>query len=52
MAVWDERFGTRQSAIAEFEKALELRPDWPDAHKRLDNLRSVKPATRAMPTTD
>jgi tetratricopeptide (TPR) repeat protein len=52
MAVWDERFGTRQSAIAEFEKALELRPDWPDAHKRLDNLRSMNPATRAMPTTD
>jgi Tfp pilus assembly protein PilF len=46
MAVWDEQFGTPQSAILEFEKALELRPDWPDAQKRLDNLRLTKSATR------
>jgi Tfp pilus assembly protein PilF len=46
MAVWDEQFGTPEAAIAEFRKALELRPDWPDAQKRLDNLRLTKSATR------
>ena len=48
MGVWDEQFGTPQSAIAELEKALELHPNWPDAQKRLDNLRSTKSATRPI----
>jgi cytochrome c-type biogenesis protein CcmH/NrfG len=46
MGVWEEQFGSPQSAIAELEKALDLRPDWPDAQKRLDNLRSRRAATR------
>jgi tetratricopeptide (TPR) repeat protein len=46
MGVWEEQFGSPRSAIAEFEKALDLRPDWTDAQKRLDNLRSMESTTR------
>lgn len=46
LGVWDEQFGTPQAAIAEFQTALALRPDWPDAQKRLDNLRSTRSTTR------
>jgi hypothetical protein len=47
MGVWEEQFGSPQSAIAELEKALDLRPDWPDAQKRLDGLRSRRATTRS-----
>jgi tetratricopeptide (TPR) repeat protein len=48
MGVWDQQFGPPQSAIAELEKALALHPDWPDAQKRLDNLRLTNPATTRL----
>jgi len=46
MGVWDQQFGTSQSAIAEFQKALELHPDWPDAQKRLQTLQTSTATTR------
>jgi tetratricopeptide (TPR) repeat protein len=39
--IWNEAFGTRQDAIAEFQKALELRPDFPGARDHLAALQGT-----------
>ncbi|MGA3065430.1 MAG: hypothetical protein ABSF29_01145 [Tepidisphaeraceae bacterium] len=41
LAIWNETFSTRDSAIAEFQKALALRPDLPGARDRLNALLSL-----------
>jgi tetratricopeptide (TPR) repeat protein len=46
LGVWQEAFGDPQSASAEFQTALRLRPDLADAQKRLDLLQSKTPTTR------
>ncbi|HEX4055985.1 MAG TPA: tetratricopeptide repeat protein [Tepidisphaeraceae bacterium] len=44
---WNEFFGSRTAAIRQFEIALDLRPDWPQARRQLEMLKSSnQPASR------
>jgi Tfp pilus assembly protein PilF len=46
LGVWQQAFGDPQSASAEFQTALRLRPDLADAQKRLDLLQSKNATSR------
>ena len=40
LGIWNETFGTKEAAIAEFQKALELRPDLPGVREHLAAIQS------------
>jgi tetratricopeptide (TPR) repeat protein len=46
LAIWYETFGSKEAAIAEFQKALELRPDITGAREHLTALQPLLPASQ------
>jgi tetratricopeptide (TPR) repeat protein len=38
LAIWEQAFGTKDAAIVELKKALQLQPDFSEARKRLEML--------------